>query len=159
MTRTDVPRVSASDTRAGTSWKLVAAVLAVIVVVLAVILMISTGVLGGPSDVEAVAVDFGDAWAALDGDAVAAFFPEDGRIEFLDGSAAIVGRDAIADFVAETPSIATVEFGDRVTDGRFVAGPYSWDLDGSGTADYSGVSIVRVVGDQVTIQYIVGRSR
>lgn len=162
MTHTDEPaRVSASDTRAANRWKMVAAVLAVVVVTLAVILMISTGLLGGPNDVEAIATDFQEAWSALDGDAVAAFFPEDGKIEFLEYGRTIVGPEAIRESVNSSPSANTsvLQFGDSVTDGRFVATPFTWTLTGSGSVNYSGISIVKVVGDQVVVQYIVDRSR
>ncbi len=160
MTHTDErARVSASDTRAANRWKMVAAVLAVVIVTLAVILMISTGLLGGPNDVEAIATDFQEAWAALDGDAVAAFFPEDGKIEFLEYGRTIVGPEAIRESFNSSPSPAVLEFGDSVTDGRFVASPFTWTLTGSGSVNHSGISIVKVVGDQVVVQYIVDRSR
>ena len=72
-----------TESRSARPWMIATVFLSVIAVALAIMLIVSTGVFGGQSDAESVAADYHEAWKALDEEAIAAFFPADGSIEFV----------------------------------------------------------------------------
>jgi hypothetical protein len=155
MTSLDVkPQPTAVPTRSATPWIVATAVVSVIAVALAIILMAATGVFAGQSDAEGVAADYHDAWASLDSEAVAGFFPEYGSIEFVPEGVTYEGPAEIAAYAEEYSADAVLSTGDSVSKGSFVATPYEWDWTGTGTITFTGISVVEIVGDQVVTHYI-----
>lgn len=111
-------------------WKVMTAVLAVMSLALALVLATTTGFIGGQSDMEALAGDYNAAWASLDGDAVAGFFPANGRIQFIDGTGTYIGPESVATYANNYPAVSVLESGDLFVDGSYAVSPFRWNFGG-----------------------------
>ena len=152
MTTLDVkPVVTTPDT--SNRWKVMTAVFAVISLALALVLATTTGFIGGQSDMEALVADYNAAWTNLDGDAVAGFFPANGRIQFIDGSGTYIGPEAIARYANNYPAVSTLESGETFIDGPYAISPYKWDF-GAACGVSEGISVLKIEGNQVVAHYI-----
>ena len=152
MTTLDVKPLTSESARSN-PWKITTAILAIVSLGLALVLAMTTGFIGGQSDMEALAADYNAAWATLDGDAVAEFFPANGRIQFVNGSGTYVGPEAIANYANNYPAASVLEIGDLLIDGNFVVSPYRWDFGGY-WGDVEGISVLKIDGDQILAHYI-----
>ncbi len=156
MTTLDVkPLETDSAAAAAAPWKMATVVLAVVAVALVAALMAVTGVFAGQSDVEAISAEYHAAWADLDADAVASFFPENGGIYFAANGPEYVGHQEIQAYAASYLTGSVIETGQIVSDGPYVIVPFVWDWPvGLNTV---GVSVLRINGDQVLSHYIFVR--
>ena len=152
MTTLDVkPAVTTPDT--SNRWKVMTAIFAVLSLALALMLATTTGFIGGQSDMEALVADYNAAWVSLDGDAVAEFFPAIGRIQFMDGTGAYIGPEAIARYANTYPAVSTLEMGETFIDGPYAISPYKWDF-GATWGEAEGISVLKINGDQIVAHYI-----
>ena len=156
MTTLDVkPLETDSAAAAAAPWKVATVVLAVVAVALVAALMAVTGVFTAQSDVEAIAEEYHAAWADLDANGVAAFFPENGGIYFAANGPQYVGAQEIQGYVEGYATGSVIETGQIVSDGPYVIVPFVWDWPvGLNTV---GVSVLRINGDQVLSHYIFVR--
>lgn len=152
MTTLDVKPLTSESARSN-PWKITTAILAIVSLGLALVLATTTGFIGGQTDLEALAADYNAAWASLDGDAVAEFFPANGRIQFVNGTGTYVGPEAIANYANNYPAASVLVSGDPFTDGEFVVLPYQWDFGGF-WGDVEGISVLKIDGDQIVAHYI-----
>ena len=152
MTTLDVKPLTTEPARAN-PWKIATAILAVVSLGLALVLATTTGFIGGQTDMEALAADYNAAWASLDGDAVAEFFPTNGRIQFMNGTGTYIGPEEIARYANGYPAAAVLETGEPFIDGPFLVSPFHWEFGGI-WGDADGISVLQTDGDQIVTHYI-----
>ena len=156
MTTLDVkPHEMDSAAAPAALWKVATVVLAVVAAALAAALMVATGVFAGQSDVEAIAEEYHAAWAELDAEAVAAFFPEQGGIYFAANGPQYVGHEAIQAYAASYVTGSVLESNLLSSEGRFVVTRFVWSWPDGTTTE--GITVLGIDGDQVRNHYIFVR--
>lgn len=135
-------------------WMLMSALLAIALLAIGVWYMVDHYTTIGQSETEGVVADYHEAWAELDGEAVAASFRPGGFIELV-SSGQSYARNEIADYVATYPPDSELTLvGDMiVADTGIAAQRFHWSFNTAGLHDIEGISVFRVVDGQIATHW------